>query len=94
MSAVQHTPGPWRASHSLTSEGADFWSVHGGDEARDAVTYMTLNQHGNLEGNAHLIGAAPDLLEALEAAMHDLDPTLSSWQDARVAVAKARGGQA
>lgn len=38
-----------------------------------------------------LIAAAPELYESLGAAMHDLDPTLSSYQDAAAALAKARG---
>ena len=67
---MKHTPGPW--THALNASG----SMRGVRGRRDGpngpsgmVCYMTNPVQGNLEGSAdaYLIGAAPDLLEALEA---------------------------
>ena len=78
----KHTPGPWRFD-GPTLKGPSY-NIGG------------VNSHGTVEGkaNAHLIAAAPELLEALEAAMewaeHCKLPT-----DIRVrmesAIAKAKG---
>ena len=65
MSETKHTPGPW--SVGVTSDGgeidiiaADGWFV---SVACDSVG------EGDTEANAHLIAAAPDMLEALELAV-------------------------
>lgn len=114
-----HTPGPWRVvlydcgdishrDHNGPCPGVfaapehdcaivhwdgfkqEFWSSANGDQRQ-------------IEANAALISAAPDMLEALEAAVADLEQTLrwrgEGWEcsedkllgKARAAIAKARG---
>lgn len=63
MSDTKHTPGPWE-----TCDPEDYGDYDGncrvilGDDLRVAVV---LGVDGENEANAHLIAAAPDLLEAL-----------------------------
>ncbi len=57
----EHTPGPWEAKPGIAPQ----WIV----EAKDTFICQTIDwyerhQEGNDESNAHLIAAAPDLLEA------------------------------
>lgn len=89
MSAA-HTPGPWAVSgagrHAL---------VRGEDLTIVAVRHRL---EGDVhEANACLIAAAPDLLEALEQLLDDLDalapakPCIEAIEQAQAAIAKARG---
>lgn len=50
---------------------------------------------GDTEANAHLISAAPDMLEALEDMLtsYDADIGHESCLKARAAIKKARGGE-
>lgn len=78
MSETKHTPGPWRVEEGTTliwgDCNQDDTSSYGmgypiaecrltpsGSWAKGPKTY------GEAEANAHLISAAPDLLEALES---------------------------
>jgi len=54
---LKHTPGPW----SIRQESV--WSV-GTDHEMSALVYGCTDEEE--EANAHLIAAAPDLLEALK----------------------------
>ena len=93
----KHTPGPWelQAGRSFKTQSGEFHLAYGADK------------HGNpnfrgfceLDANAHLIAAAPELLAALDA----VDLNLSEWkpeklkdygldwilEQARAAIAKA-----
>ena len=60
MTQSKHTPAPWHASKSGGTP--NFWAIS--FDAGD-IAFLTL-QEENLEANAHLIAAAPELLEALE----------------------------
>lgn len=86
---MSHTPGPWNIGTSMTRGRANIW---GPIEAITSVPYA-----GNIEqANAHLIAAAPELLEALEHALResgcDGDLCSHNWHDtARRAIKKARG---
>lgn len=79
----KHTPGPWfYAESEVGTPFVDSESV--GDLSAVA---LPLDEQ---KANAHLIAAAPDLLEALE----DLLPWLEDARmadGARAAIAKARG---
>lgn len=48
---------------------------------------------GETEANAHLIAAAPDLLEALKGVMAIADRKTDEFDLARAAIAKAEGRQ-
>ncbi|MEI6474581.1 MAG: hypothetical protein WCO75_04240 [Planctomycetota bacterium] len=83
---MSHTPGPWKlvAGNHIQSE----WGQIG-------RTWMMCN--GDSVANAHLIAAAPELLEALKSLV-DLEDghvgvfTLDEIMDAaRAAIAKAEG---
>ena len=104
---TKHTPGPW--THAFNANGS-MRGVWGRSDMTSMVCYMTNPVPGNLEGsaNAHLIGAAPDLLEALEAIVEDIRETCLDneiFEDlfldhakhallarADAAIAKAKGG--
>ena len=94
-----HTPGPW-GLYART----DGWQVY--SESRSHVGYAYASVMDPPEvgvANAALIVSAPELLEALEAAVADLEQTLrwrgEGWEcsedellgKARAAIAKARG---
>ena len=88
----KHTPGPWYAeSGHKQQNGQVYWQITDGNDA------IMQNQfcwcQGSHEANARLIAAAPDLLEALEAALNEADGVkITAWEDAaRAAIAKARG---
>jgi hypothetical protein len=84
----KHTPGPWEAF-----EGGRFGkdvvitSQSRIDNSKGSICEMDIyfdGEHGEQqEANAHLIAAAPDLLEALESALkqmeHDIVKIDSEW---------------
>jgi len=53
---MKHTPGPWKADNWATG-----WTVSAPDSH---YSVCHLEDCNNAEANAHLIAAAPDLLEA------------------------------
>ncbi len=68
---AKHTPGPW----ALDRSGVKVL------DPREKSEYVLANVHGasirELEANARLIAAAPDLLEALEALVGENRPLTS-----------------
>lgn len=109
---TKHTPGPWIASrgqHSPKSKDRScFWVVNQADDGRedlmpricDAIAPEGFDGFQQGEANARLIAAAPELLEACQAAFAELanDPT---WHVSflrldvlRAAIAKAAGNPA
>jgi hypothetical protein len=86
----QHTPGPWVIHRPNDSERIDI-NAEGSFYIAEVIGGMTAQ-----EANAHLIAAAPDLLEALEEleALGSLE--LPQRRDAallkaKAAIAKAKG---
>jgi hypothetical protein len=74
MSGAVHTPGPWllqeRTVYALDeSEKSNRFScrVQGGFQVRRVVEHGERTSDVELDANARLIAAAPELLEALEA---------------------------
>lgn len=85
---TKHTPGPWlRDGHNL---------VYTLENGVNEMTVQIHHRNGGTDDDAHLIAAAPDLLEALEAAIRDHedfeDGRLSGNTVAtiRAAIAKAK----
>lgn len=93
---AEHTPGPWRYEKPKdyeTNERFEFWAADG-----------TGIGECHWEKNAHLIAAAPELLEALEDCRSALDQMMGdsdlpeddsaemkAIQKASAAIAKAKG---
>lgn len=108
MSKSQHTPGPWRATDLDQHPGIENHDesvsivIFGYRKGLDSNHYDDSGVRGKTRkeaiANAHLIAAAPDLLEALENVLseifiweseHGLHPYAIK---ARAAIAKAKGG--
>lgn len=83
------TPGPWRyeaSTQTIRSVPANYW----------LATMDSFDGAVNHEANAHLIAAAPELLEALAAVLTDAKRRRYSLADnitefAKAAIAKATG---
>lgn len=89
------TPGPWRAV------AASIWQ----DNARSDVSAVAVcvasgtRTRAEAEANARLIAATPEMLEALQGLLREVDATAArtGWADrgererARAAIAKATG---
>jgi hypothetical protein len=93
---TKHTPGPWRVSSDEDGvsirmgstlrdlsyyDNADLWTCESDEEDEAAMA------------NAHLMAAAPDMLEALENLENDDGTTMppSAWELVQTAIAKAKG---
>jgi hypothetical protein len=105
MSQTKHTKGPW------VRRGADTyrWQIETVGDVRKAtvIARITTPSKGGpdaSDANAHLIAAAPDMLEALEAISPMLPRSMTTathgdpvWTDAirkvDAAIKKARGEQ-
>jgi len=97
----KHTPGPWTVGHTrtFTHSGGIFGTetaVHYGDAVNRGNCIAHAYGHGALshsEDDARLIAAAPDLLEALQAAVTATDVVTygAALDKARAAIAKAEG---
>lgn len=63
----RHTPGPWSAEHTIDAHDGhpDVWQINA---EYDAVCTTQFCYARGTAANAQLIAAAPELLEALEAA--------------------------
>lgn len=88
---MAHTPGPWK------------YIAYDDDIVTDDGNFSIIGYHASvLEDDAHLIAAAPEMLEALEDAEALITGDLvgSEWKracrsfviKARAAIAKAKGG--
>jgi len=94
----KHTPGPWRYSE-LGSEGAMIYPDYGDIRERGrAICRVDMRDTLTDFANARLIAAAPELLEAVEAAsdyFHDFTESDQEETDLaklmRAAIAKAKG---
>ena len=85
----KHTPGPWRLGY-VDHTGA---TIRTGDAAQLAIATAT-GARPELEANARLIAVAPELLEAAELALKQMEalaPQLSTASYLRAAIAKAMG---
>ena len=85
---TKHTPGPWTCNANYVTQHYMVWDADGNyHEMRDEVAEM--------DANARLIAAAPDLLAALETLTREWDlgrsPLASEWSKARAAIALANG---
>ena len=92
-----HTPGPWTIEIDHSCDEAEFIRTEFDGEMFDIATLS--NESGNVNSNARLIAAAPDLLDALKRVMRHVpaDAGGASLGDdmyrARLAIARATGGK-
>lgn len=92
MTKAAHTPGPWKARHW----DAAAWEV---DKGNPFIIAFPKNVQllDELEANARLISAAPDLLnvakQCLERNWNPFEPDNQSalWHELKAAIAKAEG---
>lgn len=63
----EHTKGPWLAdtSHNTEREGITIWS-NNDPNITVIIADVVVDQHEEMEANARLIAAAPDMFAALE----------------------------
>lgn len=102
----EHTKGPWAApegwgfeficpaSHAGRSVGASVNPEQNRDHYMQIIAAVSKDDkfgRGKREANAHLIAAAPDLLEALEEIVAITDRKHVAWDRAKTAIAKAKG---
>lgn len=105
MSKHKHTPGPWRVTDLDQHPGIENHNesvsiiIFGYRKGLDTNPYDDSGVRGKTRkeaiANAHLIAAAPDLLEALESIVECLeysDDPPACMAMARAAIAKAKGG--
>lgn len=91
MSNQQHTPGPWEILKG--DHGRTIYSI--GPLSSDE--YAGTSWLEVSEPDAHLIAAAPELLEALESVLVnclDSEGLAAAYTKARAAIAKAKGEKA
>lgn len=84
------TPGPW----SALRRQSDYEIIADGPKGQlEIATVHHEAEYGLLPmaGNAALIAAAPDLLEALKGVLRVADRKTSEFDAARAAIAKAEG---
>ena len=85
---AQHTPGPWKQANTFV------YALN--DRGFNRFTCIVQDAHTpleELEANARLIAAAPDLLEALQNLEND-DGSIPyhAWALVQAAISKATGG--
>lgn len=91
--STQHTPGRWEIGpHQRIISGG--WSIRIADGS--AIAYVLGEKNPELQANARLIAAAPELLEALKQIVDAADgggwnQLDASFLKARAAIAKATG---
>lgn len=88
---TEHTPKPWKISE--TDEEGHY--VIESEDGKTAICYGAgfYGENNPSEANAHLISAAPDLLEALKSVVAIADRKTDEFDRARSAIAKAEGLQ-
>jgi hypothetical protein len=98
---MTHSKGPW----NLANTNTDIIAPHPGATLHIAKLWDVTRFNGDTEANGHLIAAAPEMLEALEAiiyaknaeAQYGLSDSqvghmfATAFNQARAAIAKARG---
>jgi hypothetical protein len=94
---MKHTPGPWEVIEHSWSETSIFY---GKDKRIARLTIYDVAAENTqqslkkeMDANARLIAAAPELLEALTGIIKDCDLDLPVWRvdEAREAISKAKG---
>ena len=91
MSEAKHTPGPWQWTQHFDPTISIYKDGFG------QIARLYDSSAGTGKANARLIAAAPDLLDALQSIIEDIDSEFGTdcdYNKARAAIAKATGGAA
>ena len=91
---MSHTPGPWMRYQHNAMLYPDQWWISAGDCNGYAPNGDYMSVMGSCgEHNARLIAAAPELLDALKAAVEDCSMSMAPdiMDMASAAIAKAEG---
>ena len=93
MSNIKFTPGPWHVSRQFANQLPLIYDQNGHCVASADAYYK--RERPESEANAHLIAAAPDLLEALKNIEND-DGRIPEkiWNMRNDAIARAEGRSA
>lgn len=79
---MTHTPGPWKASRDTDTRGTEGWRIDSGSVSLIAWLANGYNDmNDEIEANAHLIDASPDLLEACERALELYETQIWDTED-------------
>lgn len=83
----KHTPGPWAYAWA----GGIALVFQKGEATIASIPYYDDNEIPQVEANARLIAAVPDLLEAQKGVLRVADRATVEFDAARAAIAKATG---
>ena len=91
----KHTPGPWRLNDNTKYWKTNIFSITVRKHGVSSSTVANVPARATIPvseawANARLIAAAPDLLEAVKAALSDDQPYI---EKCKAAIAKATGKQ-
>lgn len=91
----KHTPGPWRLNDNTKYWKTNIFSITVRKHGVSSSTVANIPARATIPvseawANARLIAAAPDLLEAVKAALSDDQPYI---EKCKAAIAKATGKQ-
>lgn len=87
-----HTPGPWFAKEWISKDEYGSEHCRGWQITHDGYLLPMGDMEGDYDeatANAHLIAAAPDLLDALEDCCKALSVKSPEYKAAQAAIAKA-----
>lgn len=90
---MKHTKGPWRIGNCPSYDGytgKPYRNIWAGDGDAAQVIARAID-YGDVDANAALVAAAPDLLEALKGVLRVADRKTVEFDAARAAIAKAEG---
>lgn len=93
---MTHTPGPWNINggpNPLKPQYATIYVKPGDHTTVDHICTIGQHHSKNWQDNAHLIAAAPELLEALKQAVDLLRSydNVGTWPVQVAAISKAEG---
>lgn len=81
---LRHTPGPWQTMNSPKAGFRDIWSL-GDDQPQNRKVVCEISPSDTTFGDAELIAAAPDLLEACRSLLTSVQGMLPGYGDSKFA---------